>query len=352
MMPLLGQWNILLNRVEKERSEMNGLNFAIVGFGKMGNIRYNTLKEMQGCRVSWICEVDSAKKVPNGVKYTRNVEDVLNDKSVAAIVVSTSNDMLKEYVVKGLNSGKHVFCEKPPGRNLTELNEMIEAEKRNPQLKLMFGFNHRHHDSMIYAKKVIGSGELGKILWLRGRYGKSVNKDFHQGWRAKHKIAGGGIFLDQGIHMLDLFLMMVGDFDEVKAYVSNLYWNLDVEDNVFAIFKNKKGQVASLHSTMTQWRHLFALEIFMEKGHIVINGLLTSSGAYGQEQLSIARNSDEGPAITWNAEERRDYSTNISWANEIKIFFDCIENNSPIPKGNSQDAYKLMRLVDMVYSQK
>jgi len=46
---------------------------------------------------------------------------------------------------------------------------------------------------------------------------------------------------------------------------------LDVEDNVFAIFKNKKGQVASLHSTMSQWRHLFSFEIFLEKGHIVIN---------------------------------------------------------------------------------
>lgn len=57
--------------------------------------------------------------------------------------------------------------------------------------------------------------------------------------------------------MLDLFLMFCGDFDEVQAMVSNLYWKLDIEDNVFAIFRNRQGQVASLHSTMTQWRHIF-----------------------------------------------------------------------------------------------
>jgi len=77
--------------------------------------------------------------------------------------------------------------------------------------------------------------------------------------------------MDQGIHMADLFLYFCGDFQEAKAYASNLYWKGDVEDNLFAILRNNKGQVASLHSTMTQWRYLFALEIFLERGYITIN---------------------------------------------------------------------------------
>ena len=102
---------------------------------------------------------------------------------------------------------------------------------------------------------------------------------------------------------------------------------------------------------MTQWRHLFSFEIFLEKGHIIINGLLTTSGTYGQEQLSIAKNYAKKPAVSWNREEKRIYNINTSWENEIKVFLKYIKNNSDIPIGNSKDAYKLMKLVDKVYAQ-
>ncbi len=76
--------------------------------------------------------------------------------------------------------------------------------------------------------------------------------------------------------MLDLFLYLTGDYDIVKAEVSNLYWKMDVEDNAFVILKDSSsGRVASLHSTMTQWRHLFSLEIFLGEGYMVLNGLIT-----------------------------------------------------------------------------
>jgi len=331
---------------------VHDLNFALIGFGKMGKIRYNTLKEIEGCKVSWICDVAALADIPAGIKYTSNAEDIFSDKQVNAVIISTSNDMLKNYVIKALDSGKHVFCEKPPGRNLTELNEMIEAKKRNPGVKLMFGFNHRHHESMVYAKELIDSGEYGRILWMRGRYGKSVDENFFSNWRSKKDLAGGGIFLDQGIHMLDLFLMMCGDFEEVKAHISNLYWNLDIEDNVFAIFHNKKGQAASLHSTMTQWRHLFSFEIFLEKGYITINGLKTSSNTYGDEVMSVVKNRTLPPAAMWTKEEDMVFHVDTSWKRELSIFVDAIRNDKPISVGNTHDAYKLMRLVEKMYSQR
>ena len=333
------------------------MNIGIIGFGVQGRIRLNAIKALnRDYKVKMICDIKKPDNSDNvGISdtvFTDNYNKIINDKNIDTIFVCTPNYFNKKIVVESLSKGKHVFCEKPPGMNLAETKEMIEAEKKNPGLKLMFGFNHRHHDSVIYAKEVIDSGELGKLLWMRGRYGKSVNEDFCKTWRARKTKAGGGIFLDQGIHMLDLFLLMADDFDEVKAYISNLFWHLDVEDNVFAIFRNKKGQVASLHSTMTQWRHLFSFEVFLEKGHTVINGLLTTSDSYGQEQLSIAKYRSAGPAVSWDKEERRIYNINTSWENEIKAFFKCIEANLDIPVGNSKDAYKLMRLVDMVYKQK
>ena len=199
-------------------------------------------------------------------------------------------------------------------------------------------------------KKLIDSGKYGKVLWLRGRYGKSTDKTFFETWRAKKELAGGGILLDQGIHMLDLFLMLGGDFDKVQADVSNLYWKLDIEDNVFAIYKNSQtGVVASLHSTMTQWRHLFSLEVFLEKGYLVLNGLKTSSGTYGDEVLSIARNRTTAPAATWKDEEHITFLTDISWTSEVNHFIEAIQNDLPIQIGSSAHALAVMKLIDKTY---
>ena len=159
---------------------------------------------------------------------------------------------------------------------------------------------------------MIDSGKFGNILWMRGRYGKSVPANFYNDWRSQKKLSGGGIFLDQGIHMLDLFMHFVGKFNEVKSMISNLYWDGDIEDNVFALFKNEKGQVASLHSTMTQWRHTFSLEIFLEKGYIVLNGLKTSSNSYGEEKLTLALNRTEAPSATWTDEDQYIFKTMLT----------------------------------------
>ena len=157
--------------------------------------------------------------------------------------------------------------------------------------------------------------------------------------------------MDQGIHMLDLFLHFTDDFDKVKAFVSNLYWNMPIEDNVFCILKNSQsGVVASLHSTMTQWRHLFSLEIFLEKGYLVLNGLKTSSNTYGEEVLTIAKNRSTAPAATWEDEEKLTYPVDNSWGSEVEQFLSAIQAPSKtIQTGTSTDALKLMSLIEDIY---
>jgi len=104
-----------------------------------------------------------------------------------------------------------------------------------------------------------------------------------------------------------------------------------------------------LHSTMTQWRHLFSLEVFLEKGYLVLNGLRTSSGTYGDEVLSIAKNRTTAPVATWEDEKRLTFETNNSWESEINHFIDAIKNDSPIQIGNSNDALSVMSLIDKTY---
>jgi 1,5-anhydro-D-fructose reductase (1,5-anhydro-D-mannitol-forming) len=324
---------------------------GIIGFGKMGQIRAKAVEESGKANVLYFYEENAVEFTGNKFERVSSIDKVIHAPEIDAIFICTPNYLNKPLTIKALQAGKHVFCEKPPAFTAYDVEEIMAAEERSGK-KLMYGFNHRHHESLRHMKDLIDSGGYGKVLWLRGRYGKSVDEAYFDTWRAKKEFAGGGILLDQGIHMLDLFTMMAGDFDAVKADVSNLYWNLDIEDNVFAIYKNSKtGVVASLHSTMTQWRHLFSLEVFLEQGYMVINGLKTSSGTYGDEILSIAKNRSAAPAATWQDEEHITFPTNNSWSSETGHFFDAIENDRMIEFGSSGDALRIMKLIDMTYKE-
>jgi len=324
---------------------MNNLNIGIIGFGKMGQIREKAIKKKKIGKIIAISDPNQNSEYVN-----LSHDEIINHKEIDTIFICTPNYLNKELTIKSLKANKNVFCEKPPAFSEEEVNEIIKEEEFYGK-HLMYGFNHRHHDSIKKIKNLIDSNEFGKVLWARGRYGKSVTKDFYNDWRSKKKLAGGGILLDQGIHMLDLFIYLCGDYDVVKSEISNLYWNMDVEDNAFVILKNSNsGQVASLHSTMTQWRHLFSLEIFLEKGYFVLNGLLTSSKTYGKEVLSIAKNRSTSPAATWEDEIKLEFEVDTSWDNEVEYFSNSIQANKPIEIGNSYDAKKLMKIIDKVYN--
>tara|TARA_B100000212_G_scaffold339494_1_gene318069 strand:- start:7714 stop:8700 length:987 start_codon:yes stop_codon:yes gene_type:complete len=322
------------------------LNVGILGFGYMGEIRKNFLDSDPSFNVKSIFHIE---KISGDFEYVDNIDAIIYDENIDVIFVCLPNFLIKSAVIKSLETGKHVFAEKPPGISSEEVEKMIEAEKRSRKI-LKFGFNHRWHPAIMKAKDLVDSNELGKILWMRGRYGKSVEPEFDKGWRSKKEFAGGGILMDQGIHMLDLLLYFAGDFENAKAYASNLYWKGDIEDNVFAIMRNTKGQVASLHSTMTQWRYLFALEIFLSKGYIVINGLLSKSGRYGQEKLSYGLNESPSPMAVHSEMQSITFNTDLSWKFEIDEFLNAINSGESVKIGNSQDALKLMELIEKIYA--
>jgi predicted dehydrogenase len=314
----------------------------------MGRVRYDAVRQNGHGRVVAVADPRLSADVP-GVRRYKSAEELIADPKIDAVFICTPNYLNKPLTIQALDAGKHVFCEKPPAFSAKEVEEVVAVEQAAGGRKLMYGFNHRHHDSVKKAKELVDSGLYGRILWMRGRYGKSVDQSFYSSWRARKDLAGGGILIDQGIHMLDLFLMMAGEFDEVQAFVSNLYWKLDVEDNVFAILRNRGGLVASLHSTMTQWRHLFSFEIFLEQGYIVINGLLTTSGTYGEEAMTVAKNRTVAPAATWSDEEHFRFQVNNSWRYEVEHFFESIERDTPVIHGASRDALELMRVIDKIY---
>lgn len=324
------------------------LKVGIIGYGKMGRIRHKALFDDGRAEVVAIYDPKPIEGVSCSV--VGNESEILDDPSIDAVFLCAPNFRIPELCKAGLKAGKHVFAEKPPGFTAADVEGVRAVESQMDGLSLMYGFNHRHHASIQKMKSIIDSGDLGKILWMRGRYGKEVDEAYFDTWRADPKLAGGGIMLDQGIHMLDLFLYFCGGFDVVHALVSNLYWKIEGgEDNVFAILKNtESGVCASLHSTMTQWRYLFSLEIFLEGGALILNGLKTSSGVYGDEDLAIKRN-NPGALGGFSREEHIVYHTDVSWASEIGHFIDSIEKGHSVEQGTSFDALNLMKVMDRIY---
>lgn len=330
---------------------MKKLKVGIAGYGVVGKRRHYFIDTHSDLKLVGVCDKTFDQKKlsdEDGIKKFKNYEDLLNGCSLDILFVCLTNDIAAEVTIAGLNKGLHVFCEKPPGRSVEDIENVIKVENKNPNLKLKYGFNHRYHDSVKMARQLINSGEMGEVINIRGVYGKSKIVSFESSWRTERKIAGGGILLDQGIHMVDLINLFCSDFVEVKSMVSNSYWKYDVEDNAYAIMKDKNGRVAMLHSTATQWQHKFNLHIALTEGYIDLFGILSGSKSYGQEKIVIAKR-DKDSVNGQRETKTLNFLNDNSWRDEIFEFVEAIKEDKKIEFGNSLDALKTMKLVYAIY---
>lgn len=328
---------------------MRRLKVGIAGYGIVGKRRRHFIDLNPHLQVVAVCDRTFAEtgKFQDGVQYFCHYQALLAQE-LDILFVCMTNDIAAEVTIQGLNKGLHVFCEKPPGRDMHDMSLIVACKKQHPALKLKYGFNHRYHDSIADALRMIASRELGAIINLRGFYGKSKMITFGQDdWRTQRAIAGGGILLDQGIHMVDLLRLFAGEFEHIHSFISNNYWKHDVEDNAYALMRTYDGKVAMLHSSATQWRHRFQLDISLEKGTIILSGILSGSKSYGSEKMTIAwaTQDDRGDP----KEQTTRYNEDNSWAYEIAEFTEAILTDTEIRHGTLQDAWATMSLVYRIY---
>jgi len=325
---------------------------GIAGYGVVGKTRHASIQKNTSYKVVAISEANTQVQsdIPSDIDIFDDYRDLISQAELDIIFISLPNKFASDAVSLSLENSLNVFCEKPPARTLDELIKVKKIYKKYPNLKLMYGFNHRFHLSVEEAKSIIDSNTFGKIINLKGVYGKSQMISFNQtDWRTKREESGGGILLDQGIHMLDLMRYLSGErFSEIFSFIDNAFWNFDVEDNAYALMKSPNGVVAQLHSSATQWRHVFNLEITLQKGSLVLGGLLTGSKSYGDETLRII-SSNPGKDRGAPVESTSKYNEDVSWDNEIKYFTDCLKNDSTIQRGSIEDAIETMNLVEEIY---
>jgi len=324
------------------------LKVSIIGCGLIGRKRALALTgddHLIAC-----CDVDqiAAEKFSREFhcQYFTDYSELLDNIVCDIVIVAVINKYTKEIVIQALKTGRHVLAEKPLGRNLSEAREMVSYATgiQLPSYPLLkTGFNHRFHPGIWKAKQKVTAGEIGDIFSIRARYGHGGRPGMEKEWRASKELCGGGELLDQGVHVIDLIRWFGGEIKEVYGKVETKFWNMEVEDNAYAILKTDTGLTASLQVSWTNWKNIFSFEVFGTDGYIRVEGL---GGSYGPETLEIGKRRKEGG--------RPDTETiefpvqDISWRNEWQEFKSAIaEHRQPI--GNGLDGIRANAVVEALY---
>ena len=325
---------------------------AIIGMGKMGRIRYEAMVRHGGYEIVAICDTDSNHTVGYPEKCYQDWKACIEETMPEAVIVCTYNAFIPDIVCYALRKGMAVFSEKPPGRTLEDAIHMKQVQEEMGKV-LKFGFNHRVHNSIMEAKALVKSRILGDVVCIRGVYGKTGSKNFAAEWRNDLSMSGGGILLDQGIHMVDLMCYLTDSDMHVKsANVSNLVWkDIAAEDSALAILETDKGQIISLHSSAVQWKHKFDMDIICTNGYIALNGLLTATQSYGEESITYYKKDllQKTGIIGKPKEHTMCFDSDESWDLEMLEFYEAVRNGKEVENGKPEDAVRVMRIIAEIY---
>lgn len=320
-----------------------GPGVAIVGCGLIGKKRANALApaRLVACADTDIARA-SALADAHGAAVD-SVEGACARPDVDIVIVATTNDALASLTIRALEAGKHVLVEKPAARSVAELDTVITAASRAGRF-VRVGFNHRYHPALLEARQLFDAGALGPMMFVRGRYGHGGRLGYEQEWRADPARSGGGELIDQGVHLIDLARVFLGEFVEIEGLAQTVYWNMPVDDNAFLTLRTAGGQVAFLHVSCSEWKNLFSLEIYGRHGKLAIDGL---GGSYGLERLVYYRMLPEmGPpeSTAWEFPP-----PDTSWAVEWREFLDDIALGRP-PRAGLADARAALVVVESIYA--
>jgi predicted dehydrogenase len=323
------------------------MRFAIVGCGPIGQKRAAAVARLGHQTVLAVdCVKERAAEISSrsGARPASDFRVAAEAADIDAVVIATPHAELAAIATACLRAGKHVLVEKPGGRNLAEVRAIAAAAATTDRVAKV-GYNHRFHPAMSRAREIVDRGEIGGLMFVRGRYGHGGRPDYEKEWRFARAISGGGELIDQGSHLIDLAQWLLGEFTEVQGTVRTFFWDAEVEDNVFLTLSTADSRIAWLHASWTEWRNLFSLEIYGRDGKLQIDGL---GGSYGVERLTLYRMlPGMGPPETTSWEYP---FPDRSWEAEMAEFIAAI-NEGRRPVGDADEAVATMSVIERVYQE-
>jgi predicted dehydrogenase len=319
---------------------------AIVGAGHVGQIRSEVIRRSDRAVLAAVVDIDRARaeKLAQGTRAEVSTDwaAVVGRRDVNAVVVSTPTKFHVDVAIAALQAGKHVLCEKPLGRNVDEARRMFDAAQKSCRL-LKTGFNYRHMSHVRKAKELLGASALGPLHFLRCRYGHGGRPGYEKEWCTDAQLSGGGVLLEQGIHIFDLVRHLLGEPSQLLAQTQRFYWDFPaVEDNGFCLLQTTHGQVAQIHVSWTQWVNLFELEVFGRDGYLRLAG---RDGHYGPQRLIWGK---RRPDHSRPEEQSFEFAADDSWALEWQEFCNAIGDGRE-PAGSASDGLRAQQCIEAAY---
>lgn len=247
-------------------------NACIVGCGAIGPIHANAVSEAENAKVYAICDIDKERAGKyaklHGAKALYDFEDVLKDESIDVVHVCTPHYLHKDMAAEALLSGKNIVLEKPAAMTLKELAE-LENVYENSEKKACIMLQNRTNTAVAEMKRIIEENDLGKLLGMTGFMTWNRTKEYYDSaeWRGTWRYEGGGVLINQSMHLIDLIDWLGGGVEEIKVDLSNKNTpSAEIEDTAEAVFKLKCGARAVFYATNTFTIDVpFRVEMFFEK---------------------------------------------------------------------------------------
>ena len=211
---------------------------AQVGLGDWGKNLVRNFDEL--AELAWLCDTDGEKRRSFEQRYpharvTADLDDVLADDAVEAVVIATPVPTHYELAKRVLEAGKHVFVEKPPAMRGLEMEELCElAEERG--LVLMPGHLLLYHPGVQKLKELVDQGELGEVLCV---YGNRKNLGTIRTYE--------NALWSLGVHDLSVLLYLIDEEPSELWAHGNAFLNRGVEDVVFCYLRFPSGKIAHMH---------------------------------------------------------------------------------------------------------
>jgi predicted dehydrogenase len=149
-------------------------------------------------------------------RYATRWQDVISDPQVQVVNIATPNYLHKTVATAAAAAGKHIFCEKPVGKDAQETAE-IERQAREAGVLTFVGFNYRWSPMVQYARQLVHEGKLGKLTHFRGRFlaGYASSPQTTLSWRFQQELSGSGVSGDLLSHVIDMSLLLAGPITRV-----------------------------------------------------------------------------------------------------------------------------------------
>lgn len=249
------------------------MRIAQVGYGLIGKKRIAALsKELHDTNELEIHVFDPLFQGNSTCGISFHTNNEFSEMTFDAAIVSVPHNLLVHYTSIALSNSQKVLVEKPLARNLSEL----ESVERNPNLaKLTVGFNYRFMPAIIELKKLLNEGYFGDLISIKMELGHGGSPEDQKSWKIDKTLAGGGVVLDPGIHLIDLLAYVFKiNYENMEISSTDFwegFWSSGIEE--LAVINGKSGKtLISMRSSIVTWKTRFFIEVIGTDGYAEISG--------------------------------------------------------------------------------